>query len=70
MNPKRILHFFVDEKVVTRAIHNFDSVFPGECRYVVATPRENYMPKHVKLQHPDLTLGKRPKLGYGQIWLR
>ena len=21
MNPKRILHFFVDEKVVTRAIH-------------------------------------------------
>lgn len=56
MTKKRILHFFVDEKVVNRAIYNFDSVFPGGCRYVVVTPSEDYTPKHVKAEHPDLTL--------------
>lgn len=46
------LHFFVDEKVVNRCIHNFEDVLPHQNKYIIVVPKENYHLQHVKV-HDD-----------------
>lgn len=48
------LHLFVDEKVVSRCIQNFEDVLPQQNRYVVVIPDKDYQLKHVKVQHDQL----------------
>ena len=48
------LHLFVDEKVVSRCIQNFEDVLPHQNRYIVVIPDKDYRLKHVKVQHDQL----------------
>lgn len=48
------LHFFVDEKVVSRCIQNFEDVLPHQNRYIVVIPEKDYQLKHVKVQNEQL----------------
>lgn len=48
------LHFFVDEKVVSRCIKNFEDVLPHQNRYIIVIPDRDYQLKHVKVQNEQI----------------
>lgn len=44
------LHIMTDEKVVTRAIENFDCALPSSNRYIIMIPKVGYLCHHVKIE--------------------
>lgn len=52
------LHFMLDEKVVTRAIQNFELAMPGQNKYVIVVPTDDYAPQHVKIQNDNVYFAK------------
>lgn len=44
----------IDEKVVSRAIENFDRVLPKQNKYIIILPKKDYKPVHVKLRGDNI----------------
>lgn len=49
------LHLFVDEKVISQAIRNFEYVLPKQNRYIVLVPNLDYHFQHVVVKDVEIT---------------